>query len=180
MKPLKKDSLTKKALEFLANKSIELLELSAKIVFDPHGWIKESGFSMGYFKSPFPQQVRNLKKSSYFKFENNKFYLTSKGRIEVIKIVLKKKTKKKKWDGKWRGVIFDIPETNRRDRRFLRNELKLMGFKEVQKSVWVSPYNIEKELKTLLKLWKIDFKGDIRFILIEKMNDRDLREHFGL
>lgn len=181
MRLLEKDSLTKKILNHLAESSKEFLKLSAKIMFDPHGLIRESGFGTGYTKSHVSREIYHLKRSRYFNFKNNKYCLTPRGRIEIIKIILKKKIKKSKWDGKWRGIIFDIPEINRRDRRFLRNELKLIGFVEAQKSIWVFPYDIEKELKALLKLWKMDFKkGDIRFILIEKMNDEDLRNVFGL
>jgi len=69
---------------------------------------------------------------------------------------------------------------SRRDRDFLRRELLWMGFKELQKSVWIYPYEIEKELKALLEFWKADFAGDIRFLTIENMDDKDLREYFNL
>jgi len=56
-----------------------------------------------------------------------------------------------------------------------------MGFVELQKSVWVVPYNIEKELRTLLKLWNVGFRGDIRFLIIDKIEkDEDLKKHFNL
>ncbi len=177
----KKDSLSKKILTYLGETSKNLLDLGSRIVFDINGLIREEGFSLYYSPSNFKKTVSYLKKTPYFNYKNNKFYLTPLGRVKIIKMILKEKNKKKtKWDGKWRAVIFDIPEIKRKDRRFLRKELKWIGFKEVQKSVWVFPYNIEQELKVLLRLWRIDFKGDIRFILIEKMNDADLRKYFGL
>jgi len=74
-----------------------------------------------------------------------------------------------------------VTEKNRHERNFLRKELKWMGFKELQHSVWITPYDIEKELLCLLKLWRKDFKGDIRFLKIEKIiNDRDFRKTFSL
>ena len=123
-----------------------------------------------------------MKRTGYLKEKAGKLYVTEKGRIKVIKKVLKnkQKTEKKKWDGKWRGIIFDIPEASRKERNFLRRELEWIGMVEAQHSVWLFPFDIEKELKALLKLWKKDFEGDIRFILIEKMNDADLKKRFNL
>ena len=140
------------------------------------------GFYTDYSRPYFSKKISYLKKSKYFTFKNNKFYLTPWGRIEIIKTVIKKrKDRKFRWDGKWRGIIFDIPELNRKDRVVLRKELKWMGFVELQKSVWVVPYGIEIELRTLLKLWKTDFKGDIRFLMIDKIEkDTDLKKYFSL
>ena len=179
----KKEPLSRKILNHLKEKSKDLLDLSLTIMFDPHELMKGMGL---YTQTPslyyFPKEISNLKKSPYFNFANNKFYLTYKGREKIIKQIIKeKKDKKIKWDGKWRAIIFDIPELNRRERASLRKELRWMGFIEVQKSVWIYPYNIEKELLTLLKLWQRDFKGDIRFLKIEKIvGDKDLKKHFKL
>ena len=55
------------------------------------------------------------------------------------------------WDGKWRVVVFDIEETNRKIRYLVRSHLKALGCGMMQYSVWISPYNIDKfllELKT--------------------------------
>lgn len=60
-----------------------------------------------------------------------------------------------KWDGKFRVVIFDIEEVNKRRRDFLRNKLKELGFGMWQRSVWVSPLPIEKEFKEFLKEQKL-------------------------
>jgi phenylacetic acid degradation operon negative regulatory protein len=67
------------------------------------------------------------------------------------------------WDKKWRMVIFDIPEVTRRDRDFLRSQLQWLGFLELQKSVWIFPYEIKSELGDFIKLCNIELNGDIRF-----------------
>jgi len=168
----------------MGNKAKDLLEVGFEIVFDYPEILR--GYSLYRIDRPlFYKGISHLKKYGYLqekKIKNKKkLYLTPKGRVVIIKNILKqKKEKKLKWDGKWRTIIFDVPETSRRDRDFLRRELNWIGFKELQKSVWVYPYEIEKELKVLLKLWKVDFAGDIRFLTIEKMeNDEDLRKYFS-
>ena len=59
----------------------------------------------------------------------------------------------KKWDGKWRLVIFDIPEKKRFFRDILRSHLKAIGFRMLQQSVFVFPYPCEKELIQLAELY---------------------------
>jgi DNA-binding transcriptional regulator PaaX len=49
---------------------------------------------------------------------------------------------KKRWDGKWRLVLFDIPERIRGRRDFLRKELEDLGFHQLQKSVCLTPYSL--------------------------------------
>lgn len=180
---LKENSLLYKILVYLGETSVGLLELGATIAIDPHRFLRGEGPFGSYSKPDLTKNVSYLKRSKYFKYKNDKLYLTQKGREKIIKLIIEKrnKGKVKKWDGKWRGIIFDIPELNRRDRDFLRRELHHLDFRELQKSVWISPHNFEKELKTLLKLWKIDFSGDIRFILVDKIeNDSDLKQEFNL
>jgi len=175
----KKGSIGQKILSYLGETAEGLLELSVNMIFDPNAFLDINADRNG---RNFYQSLKQMERNGYLKKKQGKLYVTEKGRTKIIKKLLKDKPteQKKQWDGKWRGIIFDIPEINRRERDFLRRELKIIGLVEVQQSVWVFPFNIEKELKTLLKLWKTDFSGDIRFILIEKMNDSDLIEQFDL
>lgn len=107
--------------------------------------------------------------------------LTEKGKLKLIhleKFNFKFK-KPRKWDKKWRIVIFDIPQKKRTQRDKLRFTLKQIGFIRLQHSVWVYPYDCE-ELITLLKL---DFKigKEILYIIADKIeNDKILREYFEL
>jgi len=106
--------------------------------------------------------------------------LTEKGRLEIVRCRLKQK-QKSAWDGKWRIVIFDIPEVTRRDRDFLRSQLKWLGFLELQKSVWIFPYDIQRDLQDFIKLCRAELEGDIRFLTVERIDsDLDLRKYFAL
>ena len=112
------------------------------------------------------------------------FRLTKNGEKEAFfahldaKLVLHK-PKKKKWDGQWRMIVFDIPEKKRKYRDYLRQMLKTLGFKELQKSTWVTPYSIPDFLKELL--WEERMKHFTRFITIKEIDyDRDLRRTFKL
>lgn len=125
--------------------------------------------------------IKDLQKMNYIKVSKNgkRVYLIEKGALEFLKFNLL--TRKPDWDRKWRVVIFDILEKKRGQRNFLRKQLKWLGFRELQKSVWVFPYDIKKELEELLTICDFDAQGDIRFLTVEKIeDDRDLKREFGL
>ena len=75
------------------------------------------------------------------------WYLTTKGRNVVN--VLKRETTKRafpshsepKTSAQFKSVIivFDIPEAQRWKRDWLRDELEILGFEPIQKSVWFGP-----------------------------------------
>jgi len=68
---------------------------------------------------------------------------------------LRMKQVRKKWDKKWRLVIYDIPE-NRRDKRDkFRYFLKDLGFGKVQESCWISPYDFSSLIYEFAKKEKI-------------------------
>lgn len=125
--------------------------------------------------------LRRLESSGHVKKrkQDKKIYLTEKGYLEILKYQTQKSHFK--WDGKWRIVIFDIPEEKRNYRNFLRNLLRWFGFKELQKSVWVFPYDVRNDIKKLLKIQKLKIENDIRFLTVEEVDqDSDLKTEFGL
>ena len=87
--------------------------------------------------------------------------------------------KPKKWDGKWRLVIFDIWERRRSVRDRLRTLLQRNGFVKVQNSVWVYPYDCE-ELFVFLRTKLRIGKGILYIVAEEIEHDEVLRKHFGL
>lgn len=105
--------------------------------------------------------------------------LTDKGRAELARTTPVSTSRPRRWDGKWRVVIFDIKEAKRRTRDRLREILKVQGFKELQHSVWVYPYPCE-ELHVLLKS-ELRVGKEVLYMVVEELeNDGALREHFKL
>ena len=60
------------------------------------------------------------------------------------------------WDGIWRLVIFDIPESQRRIRNILRRRLKEWGFNQWQKSVWATKKPLTEALRSLVKQLEVE------------------------
>lgn len=87
--------------------------------------------------------------------------------------------KSKKWDKKWRVMIFDIPEKKKRVRDSLTLLFRQAGIYRLQNSVWVHPFDCED----IITLLKTDFgigKNLLYLIVDELENDKYLREEFGL
>ncbi|MEK9135342.1 MAG: hypothetical protein AAB451_03570 [Patescibacteria group bacterium] len=86
----------------------------------------------------------------------------------------------KKWDSKWRIVIFDIAELKKTHREAFRGKLKELGFQVLQKSVWVHPFNCEDEVCLLRDFFGLD-KKDVQLIIAEKIEDsEELKKIFDL
>lgn len=106
--------------------------------------------------------------------------ITEKGKrilqIESERAVM---MKKRKWDKRWRVVIFDVPERRKRIRDRLRRFMDSYGFVRLQDSVWIYPHDCED----LIALAKAEFRigADVLYMIVERLErDKHLREHFGL
>ncbi|MEK7107065.1 MAG: CRISPR-associated endonuclease Cas2, partial [Patescibacteria group bacterium] len=79
------------------------------------------------------------------------------------------------WDKRWRMVIFDIPERYRKIRDKLRATLQSYGFRQLQESVWIFPYDCE-DVVTLLKA-DLGVAGSVLYAIVEKLeNDSHLKQ----
>lgn len=88
-----------------------------------------------------------------FEYRGRQLYvsLTKEGREKAGKYQIDdlKIDKSKKWDKKWRVLIFDISDKQKIKREALRGKLKELRLFQLQKSVWVCPYNFKKEMEVL-------------------------------
>ena len=85
------------------------------------------------------------------------------------------------WDGKWRIVMFDVPEKRKKIRDTLRMLLRSAGFIHFQDSAWIQPYPCD-ELVTLLRSHLGSGKGEIRYLAASFADESDyvFRKHFNL
>lgn len=77
--------------------------------------------------------------------------LTSKGQEKFKRKFPILSLLKKKWDGNFMMVVFDIPEKEKGERDVLRLKLIELGFGMLQKSVWVSPYHFEDDFQEFIE-----------------------------
>ena len=143
-----------------------------------------------------------LKKRKKIKnFQRSFYYLRSCGMIKVKKhqgqifISLTEEGKKKagrynfdnlkikrpqKWDKKWRILIFDIPNKHKIKREALRGKIKELGLYKLQESVWICPYEFQKEMDLLRNFFFLK-KGEMKVITaLEIEDDREAKSFFRI
>ena len=98
------------------------------------------------------------------------YQITPKGEKEIDRTLSSLK-EKDKWDGRWRLVIFDIPETQRDVRDRLRRALKRLGMGILQASVWITPNDIKNEVQEIET--KLGLESKLKYFEISRNNNLD-------
>lgn len=156
-------------------------------VIDEFGMTEEK--SKRYSKKQLGNAFGNLKRSKLvqiIKEKDGKFHikLTNKGKKRLIEFSIDtlQIKKPKKWDKKWRVLIFDIPTKPKiyeQARQALRYKIKELGFFQLQKSVWVYPYDCEDELLFVAELYYVE--KYIEILTVEKLlHENMLKRKFRL
>lgn len=159
------------------------IEDAGRFIFHPARSMRDVGMSAD---SPIYQKYRKilkprefskliywLKKNSYIKVKNlegkKAVMLTEGGMGKAIRAGFKAEAgkNKKRKDGKWIMIIFDIPKRDERKRGLLRSVLQNFGYKLLQKSVWVTPYDVYEKTEDMLQYYSLDTY--IKIFLIEEL-----------
>ncbi len=99
------------------------------------------------------------------------------GRHHIDNLEIKKP---KKWDQKWRMLIFDIEDRHKIKREALRGKLKQLGLYKLQKSVWICPYDFFLEMETLRDFFGLKYR-EMRIITASTIeNDDEIKSFFGV
>ncbi len=139
-----------------------------------------------YPKNKVSDTFSNLKRQGFLEIKNKgqQIYisLTKEGKKKagMFQVDSLKIKKPKKWDRKWRIVIFDINELKRSHREAFRGKIKELGFRCLQKSVWIYPFECQSEIELLRDFFGLN-ENELRLIVAEKLGyDKKLREFFDL
>lgn len=86
----------------------------------------------------------------------------------------------KKWDKKWRMVVFDVPEKKNKERHALSSKLKDLGFYPLQESVFIYPYDCRDEIDFVCGFLSVD--RYVNYCIIDVLDKREgeLRKIFKL
>lgn len=130
------------------------------------------------------EAVRKLYRSKLVDYRENSdgtvsLLLTEHGKRRVLSYKLDQLSipKPRQWDGKWRLVMFDIPERFKKARDALRMHLKQLGFLEFQRSVFVHPFECRGETDFIIEFYQI--RPWVRYATVEAIDvDFHLRLKF--
>lgn len=126
------------------------------------------------------RSYKRLVAAGLLTFEGKYLRLTKKGKREYDHMTAMAEARRpRRWDGKWRVLVFDIPGKRPGLRDKVRSHIQQLGFIRLQHSVWAYPYDCED----LLTLLKADLKigKDLLYMVVDSMEaDGQLRKEFGL
>ncbi len=71
--------------------------------------------------------------------------LTESGRLQALGGRDPEACWRRRWDGRWRLILFDVPEARLNTRNKLRRYLKDHGFGYLQNSVWITPDAVSEQ-----------------------------------
>lgn len=131
-------------------------------------WRKILGLPDGYeFSKPtFSVILNRLKKEGLAVRTRGKHYsvwrVTDKGKSKVNSY----RMEPAKRDGIPRLVVYDIPESERNKRNWLRYELIACGYEQLQKSVWLGFCPLPEEFVRSIK--DLNLKGNVHIVSIHK------------
>ncbi|MDP3973653.1 MAG: hypothetical protein Q8P92_02345 [Candidatus Daviesbacteria bacterium] len=147
----KKKSLSNLILLAL-EKSVDGYVRLENFLYNPGYYAYHNGWDYPLKKSSFGLALKRLRENGLIDFVGDNeliIRLTDKGRGKTLMLSLLENNDK--WDGKWRIIIFDVPEKRRIARDLLRQKLKGWGFTPWQQSVWVTKKNCTKQLRDFIK-----------------------------
>lgn len=108
-------------------------------------------------------------------------FITPSGRHKQRSLRLSSDTRmmSMSWDGKWRIIILDVPESDKEKRNALRYLLKKADFVCLKNSVWISPYPYEHMFEEMKQ--DLNLTNEIMIMVtdqIDSESERAFRECF--
>jgi DNA-binding transcriptional regulator PaaX len=170
-----KDSATEKILLHLYDSVDYGFSYRAKKMFGIEDLFLSSNWN--FKKKDVQDGLKNLKRLKFV--QQKKQYdgsviisLSEKGKLRALNIRFRQlNSKRESWDKKWRMVAFDIPNTQRKGRDAIRYRLRLGGFYELQESMFIHPYDCEREIRDFALLFNLE--KYIRFALLDFIDGQD-------
>ena len=119
----------------------------------------------------FNNLIYYLKRKGYLRSKNlestHGIMFTKLGTDKALAASFKLGQAKKRKDGKWAMLIFDLPKKSIKERSLLRSILRNLGYKLFQQSVWITPYDVSDKTEKLLQKHSLD--QYVRIFLIEEL-----------
>ena len=174
MKEGNKPSLTETILAALLDSAILFYNILPKPLETKYAWARRLRHMDpgSYYHSVWSLKQRGLIK--VVERNGKKFIdLTKDGQLRAL-LIKAKLHQKQAWDHKWRLILFDIPEKARDKRNLFRKLLKVNNFIQLQASVYISPWALNKGAVTYLKesglieyirILRVDVMDDDKYLL---------------
>ena len=143
---------------------------SAKSTHRFHAIIREREFKR-YKKESIQVALSRLHKKGYVENSNSGWSITDKGKRRTKSVSLLRYMVSPFTENSPHNMIisFDIPEQNRSARHWLRNQIKIFGYKMLQQSLWIGPSPLPSAF--LKHLEDLNIRKNIKTFKITKTNN---------
>ncbi len=181
-----KAQITKITLCVLAIASIPVIVLVGAAMGNAVQVFKQFETSKKLSKEQITNSMKQLRRKRLIEYVRDKsgktvVRITKRGisKLRAFDVELMVINKPRKWDNKWRLVMFDIPLRFTKGREALRYHLKKLDFFQFQKSAWIYPYPCEDEI-----IFIADFHGVGKYVEVltveNILRDEKIKKHFDL
>jgi len=156
--------------------AIEVLKIIPDLVMQGQRFGLTRGVAMQYFWKRKADRRRLMKTLHYLKTKGY-IYDTVAGKERYIEVTERGKAKirnasfslhltvPKKWDQRWRIIVFDIPAKWNKTRRKFPNQLQTWGFVPIQRSIYAYPFECRKEINALIEELKLE--GTVKYMIAD-------------
>jgi len=125
------------------------------------------------------QVVRRLGKQKEVEITDGIVKITNKGSRKVLKYNLDKMELKRKTDGRWRVIVYDIANLKKFQRELFRDTLKRLKFLRLQKSVYITPFVCDDEIEYLRQVFGIG--NEVLVLRVAEIENAQVyKRYFGI
>jgi DNA-binding transcriptional regulator PaaX len=113
--------------------------------------------------------------------DNNQYFrLTNEGKQKLNQLYLENEESlvSTKWDGFWRIIILDLPESRKKERDALRYLLKKADFVCLKNSIWISMYPFEHLFSNIKK--DLGLSTEMMILVTDKIDEQTKIELLSL
>lgn len=148
------------------------LHIVSKSYENMYGWVprkfKRNNFSHLVWRSMKTGFIEKVEK-------NGEVYLrlTTQGHKKITRDFPLLVLQRKQWDRKWRVVMFDIAEKEKRLRDNFRLKLKELGFGMLQESVFITPHDVLSDFMEFVE--SQEFSDSVYAMEVSKIRVGDVR-----
>lgn len=121
---------------------------------------------------------RYMQKQALVKITDNndgsyQITLTKKGQTRSSRVRFEQlQIPEEKWDEKWRVFMFDIPEQYKTTRDYISRHMRQIGFKQLQKSVFVYPYPVDEFIELVKDMFP-EIEKHISYMVAEETDQHN-------
>lgn len=123
--------------------------------------------------------LKRLQAQKIVEITDGEVKITDKGRRKVLKYNLENMEIKRKTDGKWRVIIYDVANLKRYQRDIFRNMLDKLQFLRLQESVYLTPFVCDNEIQYLREMFEIG--NEVLVLKVKEIENEEVyKNYFGI